>query len=95
MKYQGLSPELVNEPHDPGLLKQGGADVTEVAAGTTPQATAVTELVPEIDPPDVAGAAAGKRSTDRRRAAATAAALLACTALSGNIGPSRFREPAC
>ena len=87
LKYQGASPELVNGPQDPGEVLHGGTVLTDVAAGATPQATAVTALVPATVPPEDAMAGTATQNKDARKAAANAAALLSQATPEEDIAP--------
>lgn len=87
LKYHGPSPELLKGPQEDGLLLHGGTVVTEVAAGATPHATAVTALLVVTAPPDDAGAGCAVSKTNGRRAAATAAALRIRITPEGDIAP--------
>jgi hypothetical protein len=44
LRYHGPDPLELSAPQDPGVVKQGGAELTVVGAGSTPHAPLVTEL---------------------------------------------------
>jgi hypothetical protein len=44
LRYHGPEPLELNGPQDPGVVEQGGAELTLVGAGSTPQAPLVVEL---------------------------------------------------
>jgi hypothetical protein len=79
LRYHGLESLELNGPQDPGVVRQGGAELTVVGAGSTPHAPLVTELA-EVSPPMTEVWAPGGLQTSAtsatRRTAAAAAVLL-------------------
>jgi hypothetical protein len=79
LRYHGLESLELNGPQDSGVVRQGGAELTVVGAGSTPQSPLVAELAVVAPPMTEAWAPAGRQTSATsatRRTAAAAAVLL-------------------